>query len=84
VASGQWWGHGCEAHVVGDEVTATLGVELFRSPKLAAYHCHVMDGTYDALSLAEKHHLSGDCGTVETWLLSFDRCGKPRPGNGCR
>lgn len=62
--SGQWWGHDCEAHIVVGHNEQTIGVELIRT-KSATYHCHVINGTYDALSPAEKFNLSGRSGTVE-------------------
>jgi hypothetical protein len=58
----------------------TLGVVVSdQGGTIAEYALHHIEGTYDALPLAEKHRLSGSGGTLESWLAAFDRCGKARP-----
>lgn len=78
-----WYSADCSAQIVArypcDLSTATLGIQISRQPLLAALVTHELDGTYDALPLAEKHRLSGAGGTLESWLELFDRCGKRRP-----
>jgi hypothetical protein len=81
-AMGGWYSADCYARIAVDYDRGTIGVEVSRDPTLAAYANHDLDGTYDALPLAEKHRLSGFGGSVEDWLREFDRCGKARPGNG--
>lgn len=59
---------------------ATIGVSVLRGSGIdVEYANHRLDGTYDALPLAEKFRLSGSPGTIESWLLDFDRCGMKRP-----
>ena len=80
---GEWYSSTCYARVVADYRGGTIGVEISRNA-MAQFATHQLDGTYDSLPLPEKHRLSGAGGTIESWLLLFDRCGKPRPGDGAK
>ena len=77
-----WYRDNLMALIVSDnDGSNTIGVRICRA-LLAEYATHQMDGTYDALPLAEKHRLSGAGGTIDSWLSLFDRCGKSRPNAG--
>lgn len=56
---GEWYSRTCTARIVSDYDAGTIGVEVRRS-ELAEFANHHLDGSYDALPLAEKHRLSGD------------------------